>query len=154
MSSRLFQEIRERQGLAYSVYSFLSAYVDTGVLGVYVGTGTSELNRVLEIIHREIKKIQQGGISQSDLDDAREHLLGSILLGSENTDTRMMRLAKNEYVFGKYLSYEDLASDLDRVTVDDIITVARETFKDHQVTLVTLGPPEIGDLDLGCISFP
>ncbi|UCF56929.1 MAG: insulinase family protein, partial [Deltaproteobacteria bacterium] len=108
MSSRLFQEIREKRGLAYSVYSFLSAYMDTGLLGVYVATDPSKVNHVLKIVNTEIRKIKGGEVSKSDLSAAREHLIGGILLGSENTDIRMMRLAKNDYVFGRYVSYDEL----------------------------------------------
>jgi len=114
MSSRLFQEIREKRGLAYSVYSFLSAYMDTGLFGVYVGTGPLEVNRALGVIAAEINKIRRGEISRSDLSAAQEHLIGGILLGSESTDSRMMRLARNEYLFGRYQSFEELVSHLER----------------------------------------
>jgi len=92
MSSRLFQEIREKRGLAYSIYSFLSAYIDTGLLGVSMGTGPQEVNKALSIINYEIRKIQSGEISGVDLAAAKEHLTGGILLGSESSDARMMRL--------------------------------------------------------------
>jgi predicted Zn-dependent peptidase len=153
MSSRLFQEIREKRGLAYSVYSFISAYMDTGLLGVYVGTDPSEANPVLEITNREIRKIQRGEISREDLEATREHLTGSILLGAESTDSRMMRLAKNEYVFGRYIGYEELLSNLQKVTVDEVVTVAREAFRRGQVSLAALGPLDESELDLGCLRF-
>ena len=153
MSSRLFQEIREKRGLAYSVYSFLSAYVDTGLMGVYVATDPLKVNQVLKVIHTEIQKIQKGGISRTDLEAAQEHLIGGILLGSENTDSRMMRLAKNEYVFGRYISYEELVASLESVTIDGVVAIARETFHSQNVSLVTLGPLTEEDLDLECLKF-
>jgi len=153
MSSLLFQEIREKRGLAYAVYSFLSAYMDTGLLGVYVGTDPLEVNRALGVINTEVGKIHQGEISKSDLAAAKEHLVGGILLGAESTDTRMMRLAKNEYVFGRYMSYEELVADLEKVTVDEVVAIAREAFRTDEISLVTLGPLKREDLDLSCLQF-
>ena len=153
MSSRLFQEIREKRGLAYSLYSFLSAYMDTGLMGVYVGTDPSQVNQVLEIVHREIQKIRDGEVSKSDLSAAREHLMGGVLLGAENTDVRMMRLAKNDYVFGRYVTYDELVAKLQEVTVDQVVAVARDTFQNDEVSLVTLGQTKKQDLDLSCLQF-
>ena len=153
MSSRLFQEIREKRGLAYSLYSFLSAYMDTGLMGVYVGTDPSQVNQVLEIVNREIRKIRDGEVSESDLSAALEHLMGGVLLGAENTDVRMMRLAKNDYVFGRYVSYDELVAKLQEVTVDQVVAVAQDTFQNDEVSLVTLGPTKREDLDLACLQF-
>jgi predicted Zn-dependent peptidase len=153
MSSRLFQEIREKMGLAYSIYSFLSEYIDAGLLGVCVATDTSQVNNVLQITNREIKKIQKGDISQADLLAAREHLIGAILLSSENTDTRMMRIAKNECVFGRYISYEELVERLEKVTVDDVVHCAQEIFKSDVVSLATLGPFNQTELDPENLQF-
>ena len=153
MSSRLFQEIREKRGLAYAVYSFLSAYIDTGLMGIYVGTNPGEVNTVLGVIKNEIRKIQNGGISKSDLGAAQEHLIGGILLGSESTDSRMMRLAKNEYVFGRYITYEELVVNLEAVTVDEVVAAGTETFQSEKVSLTTLGPLKKEDLDLDCLQF-
>ncbi|MFH1122537.1 MAG: pitrilysin family protein [Pseudomonadota bacterium] len=153
MSSRLFQEIREKRGLAYSVYSFLAPYVDAGLLGIYVGTGPKEVGRVLKILQREIMKIQKGAISKGDLTATKEHLVGGILLGSENTDSRMMRLAKNEYIFGRDVPYEELLSEVQRVTVEEVVAVAREAFQSDSVSLATLGPVGTEDLDLDSLQF-
>lgn len=153
MSSRLFQEIREKRGLAYSVYSFLAPYVDAGLLGIYVGTVPGEVNRVLRIVEKEVKKIQKRGIAKRELLATKEHLAGSILLGSENTDSRMMRLAKNEYIFGRDVTYEELLSGINRVTVDEIVTVANEAFRGECVSLATLGPMRREDLDLDALQF-
>ncbi len=153
MSSRLFQEIREKRGLAYSVYSFISAYVDTGQMGIYAATDPRHVNEALEVIQREVMALQNGGVSQSDLDAAREHLIGGVLLGSESTDTRMMRLAKNEYIFGKNIGYEELIADLEKVTKDEVVHAAREAFRDKGVSMVILGPVKEGDVDRGCLRF-
>jgi predicted Zn-dependent peptidase len=153
MSSRLFQEVREKRGLAYAVYSFISAYMDAGLMGVYVATAPQEFNHVLEVINTEIKKIQKGEVSKSDLAAAQEHLIGGIILGSENTDVRMMRLAKNEYVYGRYVGYEELVANLEKVTVDELIAVAGETFQSDEISLVTLGPVSRKELDMGHLQF-
>lgn len=147
MSSRLFQEIRENRGLAYSVYSFLSSYIDAGLLGVYVATDSQNVNPVLEAIKNEIKKICKGEISKSDLAAAVDHLIGGIYLSSESADNRMMRIAKNEFVFQKYVSYEELVSKLQQVTVDEVVEVASDIFQDGTVSLSTLGPIKKDDLD-------
>ena len=147
MSSRLFQEIRENRGLAYSVYSFLSSYIDAGLLGVYVATDPQNVNPVLEAIKNEIKKICKGGISKSDLAAAVDHLIGGIYLSSESADNRMMRIAKNEFVFQKYVSYEELVSKLQQVTVDEVVEGASDIFQDGTVSLSTLGPIKEDDLD-------
>jgi len=140
MSSRLFQEIREKRGLAYSIYSFISAYIDTGILGICAGTDPKEVNNVLDVINMEIKKIKDGEISETDLNEAKEHLIGGILLGSENTDSRMLRLAKNEYLFNRYISYDEVVASLEGVTVDEAVVCAREAFTPVNTSLVTLGP--------------
>lgn len=153
MSSRLFQEIREKRGLAYSVYSFLSAYSDTGLFGVYAATEPSEVNRALKVVNTELNKIRKGALSETDLSAAKKHLVGGILLGSESTDSSMMRLAKNEYVFGQYVSHEEIVAELKKITADEVIAVAEETFRNDQVSLVTLGPIKKEDLDLACLRF-
>lgn len=153
MSSRLFQEIREKRGLAYNVYSFLSSFQDAGLMGVYLGTDAKEVNRALKVIQREIKKIQKGKVSKADLKATKEHLIGGVLLGSENTDTQMMRLAKNEGVFGRYIGYDELISRIEKVTLDEVVAVAKQAFEGRHVSFVTLGPLEEKDVDLELISF-
>lgn len=140
MSSRLFQEVREKRGLAYSVYSFLSAYMDTGVLGVYLGTDPGQVNEALEVVQYEIGRVLEGDIQEKEFDMMREHLVGSILLGSESNDTRMMRLAKNEYVFGRYVSYDELIENLNKVQVEEVIQIARHCFHGRDTSGVILGP--------------
>ncbi|MBN2032913.1 MAG: insulinase family protein [Deltaproteobacteria bacterium] len=153
MSSRLFQEIREKRGLAYNVYSFLSSFLDAGVMGIYLGTDERNVNRALKIIHREIEKIQRGKISRADLRATKEHLVGGILLSSENTDTQMMRLAKNEGVFNRFVSYDELVGRIEKVTIDEVVAVAKETFQGQNVSLMALGPLEEKQLDLDNVAF-
>lgn len=153
MSSRLFQEIREKRGIAYSIYSFLVSYIDAGLLGVYLATERKNVNRSLEIIKKEIMRMQKGDLSESELAATKENIIGGILLGAESTDSRMMRLAKNEYVYGRHISHEEVISILEKVTVEEVVEVAQESFKDDRVSLVTLGPLEKADLDQGTLSY-
>jgi predicted Zn-dependent peptidase len=153
MSSRLFQEIRENRGLAYSVYSFVSSYIDTGLFGVYVGTDPKSVNPVLATIQTEIRKIQKGELSESDLSEAKEHMIGGIYLASESTDNRMMRNAKNEFVFERYVGYEELVSILQRVKVEDVVEIANKVFQKGRVALATLGPLKEEDIDRSCLQF-
>ena len=117
------------------------------------GQNRMEVNRVLEVINHEIKRIQKGELSESDLKAAQEHLIGGILLGGESTDNRMMRLARNEYIFGRYMSYEELVKYLEKVTVDEVVAVANDTFLNNKVSLVTLGSITREDLNLECLQF-
>ena len=153
MSSRLFQEIREKRGLAYSVYSFLSTYVDAGLLGIYAGTEKRNLNRVLETIRNEVRKLCEGELTQSDLAAAKEHLIGGIYLASEGADNRMMRIAKNEFVFGKYIDYEELVSSLEQVSIDEVVETANETFRKSRISFTALGPLKDEDLDRGLLEY-
>ena len=96
----------------------------------------------------QIVKIQEGDLSEKDLNEAREHLIGGILLGSENTDSRMMRLAKNEFVFGRSIEYEELVDNLKNVTLDDIMTCINQAFVPGSVAITTLGSVNREDLNL------
>jgi len=146
MSSRLFQEIRERRGLAYSIYSFLSAYEDVGTLGVYAGISPDEIATVTEIIQEEIAKIAREPVDPDELDAARDHVKGGLLLSAESTDARMTRLAKNEITLGKFVSYEEVLQALDAVTGEEIMTLA-EASLGGGASMVCLGP--VSDAEAG-----
>ena len=118
-----------------------------------MATDRRNVNPVLETIQREIKKICNGDLSESDLAASKEHLIGGIYLTSESADNRMMRIAKNEFVFEKHVTYEELVSDLEKVTVDEVVEIAQDIFRDGKVSLATLGPLREEDLDKGCLQF-
>jgi len=153
MSSRLFQEIREKRGLAYSVFSFLSAYLDTGMLGIYVATDKEKVNPVLEAVKVEIKNILNNGISKEDLDFAKEHIIGGMYLAADNTDNRMMRIAKNEIAYGRYVSYEEVVDKLGKVTPEEVLEVGSRIFCRKGVSMTALGPVSLQDIDKSCIDF-
>ncbi len=146
MSSRLFQEIREKRGLAYSVYSSLIGHSDTGALVIYAGTEKAHCRQVLEIIRHECYQLSSGEVSWDELDSAREQLKGNTLMSLESSDSLMTRLAKNEMYFHTQISIEDVIAGYDRVTSSDIFRVARTLFENDITHLETLGP--VTDLGL------
>jgi predicted Zn-dependent peptidase len=146
MSSRLFQIIREQKALAYSIYSFLSGYADSGVLGVYAGVHPKQTAKALRLIVRELKRLKREVIEEAELKVAKEHLRGGILLSAENTDNRMSRLAKNEIHFGRFLSYEEIIEAMERVSGSELRELAAGLFREEHLSLVLLGPVEEGEV--------
>jgi predicted Zn-dependent peptidase len=140
MSSRLFQEIREKRGLAYSVYSFLSSFIDSGMLGVYVGTGDNTLARVLQLILREMKKLSEISLKSKELCSAKEQLKGNLLLSLENMDSRMGRLAKNELYFHRFISTEEIIEGIEKVKGEEVGALAHQSFEPGSLSLTILGP--------------
>ncbi len=140
MSSRLFQVIREQLGLAYSIYSFLSFFSDTGLLGVSAGVSPKNLEALLAAVSRELKKLKEEPVLDEELQAAREYLRGSIYLGAEDVDHLMMRLAKNEINFGHYIPLEDIVNGLLKVTPAEIQELARELLRPEDWALTLLGP--------------
>jgi predicted Zn-dependent peptidase len=142
MSSRLFQEVRERRGLAYSIFSFQSSYVDTGMLGVYVGTHEKSINETVSVILKEIKRMKEKPVGEDELRAAKEHVKGGLYLASESTDNRMHRLAQNEIYFGRYVPLEEVIEGLEKVSSSDIQELANELFQEKYCSAVLLGPVE------------
>jgi predicted Zn-dependent peptidase len=141
MSSRLFQEIREKRGLAYSVYSYHSMFAETGLFSVYAGTTPSKAHEVLSIIRDELRKIAEGGLSADELDRAKGHLKGSLVLSLEDTSGRMSRIARSEISHGEILSVDEILERTDAVTEGDAVDVAREVFS-RPMGLAVVGPFE------------
>jgi predicted Zn-dependent peptidase len=140
MSSRLFQEVREKRGLAYSIYSFLSPYRDSGALEIYAGTDADSLTELLQVSAREIKKLTKKPLSEAELASAKGQIKGNLLLSLESTDARLGRMAKNELYFGRRVEAEEIIQSIDRVTAQDVLDVARAVIKPDQMTAVFLGP--------------
>lgn len=139
MSSRLFQEIRERLGLAYSVYSYIVSHTDAGSLVVYAGTSPEKLDDVLNTTFAELRRLKSDPVTSLELDGAREQIKGNILLSLESTDNRMTKLAKNEIYFGRYLPLSELTEGFDAVTADGILALANELFDHRYLTLALTG---------------
>jgi predicted Zn-dependent peptidase len=140
MSSRLFQEIRERRGLAYAIFSFASSYSDTGLLGVYVGVDKSNTQEVLRLITKEMKCLKEKPIDDPELKNAKEHLKGGLYLAAESTDNQMTRLAHNEINFGRHVPLQELVDEIEKVTAQDILRLAQDTFQHSATSLALLGP--------------
>ena len=140
MSSRLFQEIRERRGLAYAIFSFASSYSDTGLLGVYVGVDKSNTQEVLRLIAKEMKCLKEKPIDDSELKNVKEHLKGGLYLAAESTDNQMTRLAHNEINFGRHVPLQELVDEIEKVTAQDILRLAQDTFQHSATSLALLGP--------------
>ena len=141
MSSRLFQEVREKRGLAYSVYSFASHYADLGMFGVYAGCLPGKVDQVLDICRTELSKVAAGGITAEELARGIGQLRGSLVLGLEDTGSRMSRLGKAELVYGELLSVEEILEKIGSVTLDDVKSVANEVLM-AEPTLAVIGPFE------------
>jgi predicted Zn-dependent peptidase len=142
MSSRLFQEVRERRGLAYAVYSFLSTYSDSGVLGVYLGVAPGRAAEALAVVKAEIERLAAHPVEEEELAGARESLTGSILLAAENPESRMSRLAKNELNFGREVPLEEVADRVQAVTSGEISALAAELLAPGGLAVTVLGPAD------------
>lgn len=140
MSSRLFQEIREKRGLAYQVYSYRNMYSETGCYGIYAGTTPSNAKAVLEIIAKELDVLIEQGISTEELDRAKGHMKGGLVLGLEESSARMTRLGKSELVHGEILSIDEVINRVDAVTRDDVGEVASDLLPAERRVLSVIGP--------------
>ena len=144
MSSRLFQEIRERRGLAYSVYSYSSQYAETGLFGVYAGCAPGKVDEVLDLIRAELVKVAEQGVTDAELARGKGMAKGSYVLGLEDTGSRMSRLAKGELLFGDLLSVDDLLTRVDAVTADEVNSLAADLLS-RPMSLAVVGPFNAGD---------
>ena len=153
MSSRLFQNIRERQGLAYAVFSELSPYRDTGCLSIYAGTSLESARKVVESIIKEFRQLKEQPVGEEELRRAKDHLKGSLMLSLESTASRMSNLARQEMYFGRFFTLDELVESIESVTADDVQRIAQTFFDPRQIALTVLGNLEnfkIGREDLAC----
>ncbi|MDF1576816.1 MAG: pitrilysin family protein [Desulfurivibrionaceae bacterium] len=140
MSSRLFQEIREKRGLAYSVFSYLSTNSDSGYTGIYLGVDPGSWTQAVELIHKELAKLRLEGITEAELAGAAEYARGGIYLAAENMEVRMVSLAKNEFSFGRYLSIEELTDAIAGVRREGINELAGALFAEEHLPMCVVGP--------------
>ena len=141
MSSRLFQEVREKRGLAYSVYSFASQHADTGLWGIYAGCLPSKADEVLSICSAEVAKVIESGLTDAELERGKGQVRGGIVLGLEDPSSRMTRLGKSELVYPALEPVDDVLAAIDAVTHDDIRAIAAEILTKPKV-LAVVGPFE------------
>lgn len=141
MSSRLFQEIRERRGLAYAVFSYPASYADTGFFGIYAGCQPAKVDEVLAICRDELARVAADGITEAELERGKGQLRGGFVLGQEDTGSRMSRLGKSELVDDELRSVGETISRIDAVTLDDVRAVAADVLNGPR-TLAVVGPFE------------
>lgn len=139
MSSRLFQEIRERRGLAYSVYSYTSQYADAGLFGVYAGCAPGKVDEVLDLTRRELAAVAVHGVTDAEVERGKGMLKGALVLGLEDTGSRMTRLGKGELLYHEPLSVDDHLTKVDAVTRDDVCDIAAEVLT-RPMSLAVIGP--------------
>jgi predicted Zn-dependent peptidase len=139
MSSRLFQTIREERGMAYSIYSDLSPYSDTGALCVYAGTSADKTLEMLELVMAEFRALKESPLTEEELHRAKEQVKGNILLGLESSGSRMSNLARQEMYFNHFFSVEEVLERLDAVTADQVQTMAQKLFVSERIAVTLLG---------------
>jgi predicted Zn-dependent peptidase len=153
MSSRLFQNIRERQGLAYAVFSELNPYRDTGCLSIYAGTSLESAPKVVESIVHEFRDLKEHPVADEELRRAKDHLKGSLMLSLESTASRMTNLARQEMYFNRFFTLDELVQSIEAVSSPDVQRIAQTFFDPKQIALTVLGNLEnlrIGREDLVC----
>lgn len=140
LSSRLFQAIREQRGLAYSVYSYHSTYVDTGLFAIYAGTSPKNTEEVIECVLRELKDIIENGITPVELERTKAQIKGGLYLGLESVSSRMSRLGKTELTYNRVLLPEEVVAKLEKVTLEDVHRVIGRLWQKDKISIMTLGP--------------
>lgn len=140
-TSRLFQRIREDEGLAYSIYSFHSAYLTAGMFGVYGAYAPENFDRALDLTFEELRKFRDAPLPQQEFENNREHLKGSMLMSFESTFNRMARMAKSMMYYGRLVTIGELLDGFDRVTIGAVQSLAQQILTPEQCVLLILGPP-------------
>jgi len=140
LSSRLFQEIREKRGLVYSVYSYHTSYHDTGLFCIYAGLSRHNVDEVLELIFKQVEDIQKNGVKEEELQRAKDQLKGNLYLSLENVSTRMSRLGKSQLYLGKVVPPEEIVARVNMVTADEVKELAGKMLKPEYFSLAAIGP--------------
>jgi predicted Zn-dependent peptidase len=141
MSSRLFQEVREERGLAYSVFSYHSSFKDSGLFTVYAGTAPNQLEEVYKVIVNTLSKLKAHGITAEELTKGKEQLKGSLMLSLESTNSRMSRLGKNELMLSKHLTLDEIVQRVNAVTLENVQNAINQIF-DHEMSMALVSPYE------------
>ena len=139
ISSRLFQHIREERGLAYSVFSSVNGFLDTGSLLVYAAVSPETGKEVIDLISQEFRRMKESPVTEAELQMARDHLKGSLMLSLESSSARMSNLARQEVYFGRQFTLNEILEGIDQVTREDLLRLARETFEARACVLAVLG---------------
>ena len=146
MSSRLFQHIREERGLAYSVFSNLTTYTDAGMISIYAGCAADKVDEVVSLSLDELQVLRTTAVPDEELRRAKDHLKGSVMLGLENTSSRMSHLARQEMVFGRHFTFDEILANIEAVSAEDVQRVAQDLFRDGGLVASVVGPDRGGRL--------
>src|SRR6202030_2375612 len=138
MSSRLFQNIREKQGLAYAVFSELTPYSDAGMMTIYAGTAKETVGQVIDLVVKEFRDLKEALVTEEELLRAKNHLKGSLMLSLESTSSRMSNLARQELYFRRFYSLDEILAGIETVTREEIQAIAREFFRPEQIAVTAL----------------
>ena len=147
MSSRLFQEIREKRGLVYSVYSFQAAYRAAGLFGIYAGTSAENVQPCIDVIAEQLTSLRNIEIGANELHLAKEHIKGNLTLSLESTSSRMIRLGRNEFALDRQVTPEEIEERVDAVTASQIVELAHDLFAEDQLGLCILGPVDESSIE-------
>jgi predicted Zn-dependent peptidase len=145
VSSRLFQEVREKRGLAYSIYSFIASYVDTGLWGVYAGVSRKKVKEVVGLILSEMRSLKDT-LSEAELERAKNQLKGNIILGLESTSSRMNNIARQEIYYGRYYSPKEIMLMIDSITLGQMKELAERIIRNELFSLTVYGPVQKAEL--------
>jgi predicted Zn-dependent peptidase len=146
MSSRLFQNVREKRGLAYAVFSGLASYRDAGSLTVYAGCANEAVGEVIDLCVEELRGLKRAPVPDAELRRAKDHLKGSLMLSLENTASRMSHLARQEIYFDRHFGLDETLAGVERVTAEDVQRVARDLFSNGALGVTVLGSSDGYDL--------
>lgn len=147
MSSRLFQEIREKRGLVYTVYSFQAGYRRAGLFGVYAGASPKNVQSCIDLIVEQFARVRSMPIARDEFRLAQEHIKGNLTLSLESTSSRMIRLGRNEFTLGRHIDAEEVERRIDAVTPDEVQQLARELLAEENLGLSIIGPVDESDID-------
>jgi predicted Zn-dependent peptidase len=138
MSSHLFQEVREKRGLVYNIYSYVNCYYDTGTFGISTSTSQESIEEVLSLVKEEIKRIKDHGITENELAFSKEHIKGNLFISLESSESRMGRLAKNEIYFGGYIPLKETIREIDRIKKSEVDDIGNDIFENLQDLPITI----------------
>jgi predicted Zn-dependent peptidase len=139
MSSRLFQTIREDQGLAYAIYSEMSPFRDTGSLCVYAGTSVDKTRKVLQLTLQELRRLKEETVSEVELKRAKDQVKSNMVIGLESSGSRMANLARQQMYFGRFFGVDEMMEEIEAVTTADVQELAQELFQPETMALTLLG---------------
>ena len=140
MSSRLFQEIREKRGLAYAIGSYSTSYTEAGLFAVYGGTSPENFDEVRSLVQQEFANLSENEVTDAEIDRAKNQIRGSLVLAQESMSNRMSRMAKSEIYFGRFIALSEIVGAITNVTKADVLRVARHLFEKGQFALAAVGP--------------